>query len=66
MHIWMPAGIYGWMLWPRGRGIYPQMLPPASRLRYRPGAQAEHDGAIVPQLPRRSVGFHVQPLACPL
>jgi hypothetical protein len=48
IYIWMPGGIYRWMLWPRGRGIYPQMLPPAIRLRYRPGAQAEH-GAIVPQ-----------------
>jgi hypothetical protein len=27
IYIWMPTGIYEWMLWPHGRGIYPQMPP---------------------------------------
>ena len=44
IYIWMPAGMYGWMLRPRDRGIYPQMRPPALGVRYHPGAQAEHDG----------------------
>ena len=37
------------MLWPRGRGIYPQMLPAVIRAGTARVAQAEHDGAVVSQ-----------------